>query len=101
MCEHSRRRYAARVVRSTGIPEPGMRQLPTNPLLAALPTRVGNRRISAGSTVDAASPPRRTMIALHHHHAHYTLDTSPVISTPEFSCERVSIYARDLGRRNT
>jgi hypothetical protein len=56
MCEHSRRRYAARVVISpNGIPEPRMSQLPTNLLLAALPMRIGNRRISAGSTVDAAS----------------------------------------------
>jgi len=37
MCEHSRRRYAARVVSSRGIPEPRMSQLPTNPILAALP----------------------------------------------------------------
>jgi hypothetical protein len=39
-----------------------MSQLPTNPILAALPTRVGNRRISAGFIVDAASRPRRTAI---------------------------------------
>ncbi len=64
MCEHSRRRYAARaVLSSNGIPEPRMSQLPTNPILAALPMRVGNRRISAGLTVDAASRSRRTMIA--------------------------------------
>ena len=66
MCEHARRRYAAWVGRNTGIPESRMSQLPTNPLLAALPTRVGNRRISAGSTVDAASGPRRTTITLSH-----------------------------------
>ena len=37
MCEHSRRRYAARVATSrNGIPEPRMSQLPTNPILAAL-----------------------------------------------------------------
>ncbi len=44
------------------IPEPGMSQLPTNPILAALPEHSGNRRISAGSTVDAASHPRRITI---------------------------------------
>jgi hypothetical protein len=38
-----------------------MSQLPTNPILAALPRRLGNRRISAGFTVDAASRPRRPM----------------------------------------
>jgi len=36
-----------------------MSQLPTHPLLAALPLPSGNRRISAGSTVDAAAGPRR------------------------------------------
>ena len=41
------------------IPESRMSQLPTNPILAALPTAIGNRRISAGFTVDAASRPRR------------------------------------------
>ena len=62
MCEHSRRRYAAWVGRSTRIPEPRMSQLPTNPILAALPRQLGNRRISAGLTVDAASHPRRITI---------------------------------------
>ena len=38
----------------------GMSQLPTPPLLAALLERSSNRRISAGSTVDAALGPRRT-----------------------------------------
>jgi len=38
-----------------------MSQLPTNPILAALSKQLGNRRISAGSTVDAAPRPRRTM----------------------------------------
>jgi len=68
MCEHSRRRYAARAVLSgNGIPEPRMSQLPTNPILAALPERSGNRRISAGLTVDAASHPRRTTITKPNH----------------------------------
>jgi hypothetical protein len=44
---------------SSGIPEPRMSQLPTNPILAALPMQIGNRRISAGFIVDAASAPRR------------------------------------------
>ena len=67
MCEHARRRYAAcRHTSTSRIPEPRMSQLPTKPLLAALPMRVGNRRISAGSTVDAASRRRRTRSALHH-----------------------------------
>ncbi|HEU4600690.1 MAG TPA: hypothetical protein VFS24_01920 [Steroidobacteraceae bacterium] len=38
-----------------------MSQRPTNPILAALLERSGNRRISAGFTVDAASRPRRAM----------------------------------------
>ena len=54
----ARRRYAGRAGRSTAIPESRMSQLPTHPL-AALPLPRGNRRISAGSTVDAASGPRR------------------------------------------
>ncbi len=44
MCEHSRRRYAARVVRTSGIPESRMSQLPTNPMLAALPMRYNRQR---------------------------------------------------------
>ena len=59
MCEHARRRYAGRAGRTTGIPDPRMSQLPTHPLLAALLLNGSNRRISAGSTVDAASGPRR------------------------------------------
>jgi hypothetical protein len=47
-----------------------MSQLPTHPLLAALPIMIGNRRISAGSTVDAASRSRRTTITLRHHRMH-------------------------------
>jgi hypothetical protein len=39
-----------------------MSQLPTNPILAALPRDFGNRRISAGLTVDAASRSRRITI---------------------------------------
>jgi hypothetical protein len=67
MCEHSRRRYAAcSNTRWRRIPEPRMSQLTTNPILAALPERFGNRRISAGLTVDAASGPRRTMTTLLH-----------------------------------
>jgi hypothetical protein len=42
-----------------------MSQLPTNPILAALSMRVGNRRISAGFTVDAASRPRRPMTTVY------------------------------------
>jgi hypothetical protein len=64
MCEHSRRRYVVRVVCSNGIPESRMSQLLTNPILAALQRSLGNRRISAGFTVDAASRPRRTTTAL-------------------------------------
>jgi hypothetical protein len=91
MCEHSRRRYAARAVLNiNGIPEPRMSQLPTNPILAALPTRVGNRRISAGFIVDAASAPRRTTISALRH----SLDTSPVISTPQFSGRTLHCPAR-------
>jgi hypothetical protein len=41
-----------------------MSQLLTNPILAALQRSLGNRRISAGFTVDAASRPRRTTTAL-------------------------------------
>jgi hypothetical protein len=67
MGEHARWRYAVCSRRSDRIPEPRMSQLPTHPLLAALPTPVGNRRISAGSPVDAASHPRRTTITLHDH----------------------------------
>ena len=69
MCEHARRRYAARAVQgSDGIPESRMSQLPTNPILAALPMRIGNRRISAGFIVDAASGPRRPTSTLKNLH---------------------------------
>src|SRR6185437_7853178 len=51
--EHSRGRYAARVCRSE-IRAPRMRQLPTNPILAAPAWQRADRRISAGFTVDAA-----------------------------------------------
>ena len=44
--EHARRRYGASHHGWT--PESRMLLLPTNPILAALPMRVGNRRISAG-----------------------------------------------------
>jgi hypothetical protein len=63
-----------------------MSQLPTNPILAALPMRVGNRRISAGFTVDAASRRRRPM-TIDAAIVNQTLDISPVISTPESSCK--------------
>jgi hypothetical protein len=82
MCEHSRRRYAACHLQSCRIPVPRMSQLPTNPILAALPERFGNRRISAGFTVDAASGPRRTMTIT----LSSSLDTSPVISTMRLCC---------------
>ncbi|MGH7616027.1 MAG: transposase [Gemmatimonadaceae bacterium] len=42
------------------IPVPRMRELPTNPFLAALPEGSGNRRISAGLPVDATAGPRRS-----------------------------------------
>jgi hypothetical protein len=69
--EHARRRYAACAGPSgSRIPEPRMIQLPTHPILAALPSALGNRRISAGSTVDAASRPRRATITLHRSRIH-------------------------------
>jgi len=46
MREHARGRYAAAPY--TADPVPSMSQLPMNPILAALPKRFGNRRITAG-----------------------------------------------------
>jgi hypothetical protein len=65
-----------------------MRQLPTNPILAALTGNVNyrfNRRISKGLTV-AASPGTRPIDLLLNHPPDPQLDTSPVISTPEKLC---------------
>ena len=87
MCELARRRYAARAVTSSnGIPVPRMSQLLTYPLLVALPTSVGNRRISAGSTVDAASAPHRTMTTAWH------------CLTPAQSYQRQSSAAKDSNK---
>jgi len=60
-----------------------MRQLPTNPILAALSADaryMDNRRISKGLTV-AASPGTRPVDAQLNHAPNSLLDTSPVIST--------------------
>src|SRR5689334_19845936 len=50
----------------SGIPDPRMSQLPTNPILAAPVPHGADRRISAGFIVDAASGPRLPSIAAQH-----------------------------------
>lgn len=78
--EHSRSRFVAGD--SVQIHVLRMRQLPTNPILAALAGNASyrvNRRISKGLTV-AASPGTRPIDTLFNHPPDSRLDTSPVIS---------------------
>ena len=87
--EHSQRRYAAGVGRSTGIPEFGMSQRPTNPLLGQ---RCRVTSVIGVYQQDQPSMLPRAQVVPHSHATtintrpcpsiERTFDNSPVISTP-------------------
>ena len=79
-CEHSRGRYADRVSQSAISPCLECASSRRIQFLPRCRSDHGNRRISAGLTVDATADPRSFQ---------FSLDNSPVISTPQLSCERV------------